>query len=158
MFQCRKQWYQRRVRGGLTSLSKDSLQNAGKARISLSSRVCGYVASLSVHCYPASIVVKSSKVPGKEQILLIKRKNPPQAGHWSFPGGKVKFGELLQDAVMRELKEETNLTVELKGLVDVVDVIRSESTVFHYIVVEYLSVVQEDAIGTSLSLFRCSRL
>jgi 8-oxo-dGTP diphosphatase len=48
---------------------------------------------------------------GKEaQYLLIKRKNPPAAGQWSLPGGKIELGEETLTAGQRELTEETNLS------------------------------------------------
>lgn len=45
-------------------------------------------------------------------IVLIKRKNPPYG--WAIPGGFVDYGESLEEAALREAKEETNLDVELK--------------------------------------------
>lgn len=44
-------------------------------------------------------------------IVLIKRKNPP-AG-WAIPGGFVDYGETLEEAVCREMEEETGLNVNL---------------------------------------------
>ena len=44
-------------------------------------------------------------------IVLIKRKNPPHG--WAIPGGFVDYGESLEEAALREAKEETNLDVEL---------------------------------------------
>ena len=44
-------------------------------------------------------------------IVLIKRKNPPYG--WAIPGGFVDYGESLEEAAIREAKEETNLDVEL---------------------------------------------
>jgi ADP-ribose pyrophosphatase YjhB (NUDIX family) len=44
-------------------------------------------------------------------IVLIKRKNPPYG--WAIPGGFVDYGESLEDAAIREAKEETNLEVKL---------------------------------------------
>jgi len=43
-------------------------------------------------------------------IILIKRKNPPYG--WAIPGGFVDYGESLEEAALREAKEETNLEVQ----------------------------------------------
>lgn len=43
-------------------------------------------------------------------ILLVRRARPPQAGRWSVPGGHVEPGERPEDAVVRELAEETGLS------------------------------------------------
>ena len=45
------------------------------------------------------------------KILLIKRKNPPHG--WAIPGGFVDYGESLEQAAVREAKEETSLDVEI---------------------------------------------
>jgi len=47
-------------------------------------------------------------------IVLIKRKNPPYG--WALPGGFVDVGETLEQAAVREAREETSLDVELKAL------------------------------------------
>ena len=44
------------------------------------------------------------------KIVLIERKNPPYG--WALPGGFVDEGETVEDAVIREMKEETNLSLE----------------------------------------------
>lgn len=44
-------------------------------------------------------------------ILLIERKNPPHG--WALPGGFVDYGESVEDAVIREAKEETSLDIEI---------------------------------------------
>jgi ADP-ribose pyrophosphatase YjhB (NUDIX family) len=46
-------------------------------------------------------------------IVLIKRKNPPYG--WALPGGFVDYGESLEEAAVREAKEETDLNVKLTG-------------------------------------------
>ena len=43
-------------------------------------------------------------------VLLIERKNPPYG--WAIPGGFVEIGETLEEAVEREIREETSLTVD----------------------------------------------
>lgn len=47
---------------------------------------------------------------GRCELLLIKRKNEPFRGKWALPGGFVDMDEELEDAVVRELTEETDLT------------------------------------------------
>ncbi|TCK09120.1 NUDIX hydrolase [Marinobacterium mangrovicola] len=58
------------------------------------------------------------------EVLLVRRANPPDAGLWGFPGGKIEPGEPLMDAVQRELHEETAVTarpVQVFNAVDVFD-------------------------------------
>lgn len=59
-----------------------------------------------------------------DDLLLIRRGHGPAAGEWSVPGGRVETGELLIEAVVRELAEETGLEAtcgELLGWVERID-------------------------------------
>jgi len=47
------------------------------------------------------------------EVVLVKRKNYPFKDHWAIPGGFVKYNERVEDAAMREIKEETGLDIEL---------------------------------------------
>jgi len=47
---------------------------------------------------------------GKAEVLLINRGNEPFKGKWALPGGFIEIDEELEDAVVRELAEETGLT------------------------------------------------
>ena len=47
-------------------------------------------------------------------IVLIRRQNPPHG--WALPGGFVDFGESVEQAAIREAKEETGLDVQLSTL------------------------------------------
>ena len=53
------------------------------------------------------------------KILLIKRKNQPFKGKWALPGGFVEYGEKTEDAVIREVFEETGFTTKINSLVGV---------------------------------------
>lgn len=55
----------------------------------------------------------------EEGVVLIKRKNDPFKGKWAIPGGFVEYGETVENAARREVKEETGLEVELEDLVGV---------------------------------------
>lgn len=57
-------------------------------------------------------------------VLLVRRGQPPGEGTWTLPGGKVEPGETLEQAVVRELAEETSLRVAPVALVETVDLER----------------------------------
>jgi len=52
-------------------------------------------------------------------IILIKRKNPPFKGDYALPGGFVDVGETMEEACIREAKEETNINIQIKKLIGV---------------------------------------
>src|SRR3954470_7535234 len=51
-----------------------------------------------------------------DKILLVRRARSPAKGLYSFPGGRVEFGETLHAALHREVAEETSLSIEIVGL------------------------------------------
>ena len=74
-------------------------------------------------------------------ILLVKRRNPPGKSLWAIPGGLVRLGETLIEAVRREVEEECGIQVEPISLMKVFDVIERDEegkVRFHYIIVDYL--------------------
>ncbi len=58
-------------------------------------------------------------VPYEGKIVLIRRKNEPFKDRYALPGGIVEYGERVEDALRREVKEETGLEVEVYRLVGV---------------------------------------
>jgi ADP-ribose pyrophosphatase YjhB (NUDIX family) len=53
-------------------------------------------------------------------VLLVQRGEPPLAGTWSLPGGKVEPGEDVAAAVEREVLEETGLAVDAGPVIEIV--------------------------------------
>lgn len=60
----------------------------------------------------ADIIIEILRDDGARGIILIERKNPPYG--WAIPGGFVDYGESLEQAAVREAKEETSLDVRLE--------------------------------------------
>lgn len=82
-----------------------------------------------------------------DDVLLVRRGKPPLEGRWSIPGGRIEWGERAVDAALRELSEETSVTAEIVGLVDVVDAVMTRSSAEsapardrpwgHYVLIDY---------------------
>lgn len=56
-----------------------------------------------------------------DDVLLIRRANPPRAGEWSLPGGRIDAGESERDAAVRELMEETAVEATLGEKIAIID-------------------------------------
>jgi len=59
-----------------------------------------------------------------DRVLLVKRGRAPSKGFYAFPGGRVEPGETLEQAVRRELMEETGLATGEVRIVEVLDLER----------------------------------
>ena len=57
----------------------------------------------------------------QQKIVLIKRKNPPFKGSYALPGGFVDVGETVEDAMLREAKEETSLDVRVERFLGLIE-------------------------------------
>ncbi len=57
-------------------------------------------------------------------FLLVRRRNPPDAGLWGYPGGKIERGETIMQAACRELLEETGVVARPCCLLTPVEVFR----------------------------------
>jgi ADP-ribose pyrophosphatase YjhB (NUDIX family) len=74
------------------------------------------------------------------KVLLVLRGTEPAKGRWSIPGGLIEVGEMLHEAVVREVREETGLEVEPVELVELLDRIHREGerVRYHYVIADYL--------------------
>jgi len=87
-----------------------------------------------------------------DSVLLVKRGNQPLAGTWSLPGGAVHRSETLVDAVVREVKEECGIDI------DVIDLIREFEYIepaingkveYHYLVFDFKAVYRSGELCSS---------
>ena len=75
------------------------------------------------------------------RVVLVRRGSEPLAGQWSLPGGAVETGETLAACVVREMREETGLDVEVGPVIEVFDRITRDDqgrVQYHYVLVDYL--------------------
>lgn len=75
------------------------------------------------------------------RILLAKRAHEPLKGEWSLPGGAVEVGETLEEAVVREILEETGVTVDVGPVAEVLDRIERSGdgrTEYHFVIIDYV--------------------
>jgi len=71
------------------------------------------------------------------KVLLVRRAHAPGQGRYSFPGGRVEFGESLHVALTREVAEETGLTIEIVTLAGFREVLPSKLQSGHYVVLPF---------------------
>lgn len=78
---------------------------------------------------------------GERQVLLVRRAQEPLKGEWSVPGGAVELGETIEEAICREVLEETGLVVETVDVVEAFDRISRDAegrVRFHYVLIDFL--------------------
>lgn len=86
-----------------------------------------------------------------DRVVLVQRAQPPLQGEWSLPGGVVEVGETLEEAVGREVLEETGLVVEVGPPVEVLDRIHrgdDNRVEYHYVVIDYLCTPRGGALAS----------
>jgi mutator protein MutT len=96
---------------------------------------------MSRRVYPKKpLVGVGATVFRNDQVLLIRRGNPPLFGDWSLPGGRVKEGEDLKKALRREIREECSIDIEVGDLITEFEYIErddEERVMYHYVVFDF---------------------
>ncbi len=102
---------------------------------------------------PRPILAASAVVFRGRDVLLVQRGRPPGQGLWSLPGGNVLFGETLQAAALREVREETGVAAEIKGFAGNYEIITGEQ---HFVIACYGAVWQSgEALAASDAAAAC---
>jgi ADP-ribose pyrophosphatase YjhB (NUDIX family) len=96
--------------------------------------------------YPARpIVAVLAVVLRGVRVLIVQRKQQPNAGRWGFPGGVLELGETVFDGAMRELLEETSVAAEAAGWLNIHDAVSRDDegrVQFHYVLIAVRGVWQ----------------
>jgi 8-oxo-dGTP diphosphatase len=77
-----------------------------------------------------------------DNVLLVRRGQPPSQDLWAIPGGSVEIGETLQEAAEREILEETGIAIRAQEPAYTFDVINRDESGgirFHYVIVDLLA-------------------
>jgi ADP-ribose pyrophosphatase YjhB (NUDIX family) len=77
----------------------------------------------------------------RDRILMAQRGKEPLKGWWSLPGGALETGEALEDAVRREVREETGLEIRPLGVLEIFERIMRDASgapEYHYVLIDYM--------------------
>jgi len=90
---------------------------------------------------PWPIVAVGAIVWKEDRLLLIRRAHPPRQGQWSIPGGRQEAGETVQQAALREIREEAGIEIALIEVAAVVDLIErdGDAILHHYTIIDWLA-------------------
>jgi ADP-ribose pyrophosphatase YjhB (NUDIX family) len=91
-----------------------------------------------------------------DKVLLVRRARSPAKGFYSFPGGRVEFGETLHAALHREIDEETALKIEIIGLAGWREVVPGTLGGGHYLIMSFAArwAAGEPVLNDELDDFR----
>jgi ADP-ribose pyrophosphatase YjhB (NUDIX family) len=97
------------------------------------------VAAREARRYPERPIVGVLAVVLRGQrALVVRRGHPPMPGRWGFPGGVLELGETVAAGAMRELYEETGVTADAAGVLDVINTLDRDAegrVRYHYVLI-----------------------
>ncbi len=106
--------------------------------------------------YPPRPIVGIGAVIARDGLVLLARRgSEPGRNKWSVPGGLVELGETVEETIVREVKEETNLDVEVDSLVDVVNnlVRDAEGKLrYHFVILDFFAKVKGGSLRAGSDL------
>lgn len=76
-----------------------------------------------------------------DRLLMVRRGHGPAQGRWSIPSGRIERGETAAEAVVREVLEETGVTVVCGPLIDWAELISDEA---HFVVLDFEATLMDD--------------
>jgi colanic acid biosynthesis protein WcaH len=113
---------------------------------------------MATHMIPKKLydeIVASMPITGIEamimkndSILLMRRSNPPARGEWWLPGGRLRKGESFEDALRREVKEETGLAIVPVHFIGVYNRVFPER---HDVALVFLCKIEDESAGVLLN-------
>ncbi len=103
---------------------------------------------------PGPVVAVGALVIDDGRLLMVKRDREPGRGLWTVPGGHVELGEYLEQALRREVMEETGLEVEVGGLAGIFEVVGDPHFVIHDYAAHLATKGQEPVAGEEVSEVR----
>ena len=99
-----------------------------------------------------TVLIFSNEKPN--HVLMGKRLNKTGYGMYAFPGGHVEFGESFIKTAIREVKEETNLDIEMVELIKIINCINKKNN-YHYIVPVIKGYSKDDNLLKNMEPNKC---
>jgi len=92
-----------------------------------------------------SIVVRVNGILIEDNRILLVEQDVSSNRHWAHPGGRPEYGETLDQALVREMKEEAGLDISVRRLLYVTDRIRDDN---HVVIIAFKVTKEGGELGT----------